>query len=338
MPPIIQVEHLNKTFQTKEGMVQAARDISFSIEKGDIYGIIGLSGAGKSTLVRCLNLLEKPDSGNVIVNGQNLPDLSDTELRKARQSIGMIFQHFNLLMQRNVLDNIRFPMEIRGIPKKESRERAYEYLKTVGMEDKAKAYPAQLSGGQQQRVAIARVLANDPQIILCDEATSALDPQTTRSILSLLKEINQKFGITIVVITHEMSVIQQICSHVAVLDQGNLAENGTVREIFEHPKTEAAKRLIIGTFDQGVERMHGKRAIRIVFDGQSSYEPVIGNVTLAFHTPVNIMYAATKDIGGSAVGEMILQLPEDPDIGDRMIAYLRERKLIVEELEDQENV
>lgn len=335
MEPIIRVEHLCKSFQTKEGTVDAAKDISFSIEKGDIFGIIGLSGAGKSTLVRCLNLLERPDSGTVTVNGQDLISLSEGQLRKARQSIGMIFQHFNLLMQRNVIDNICFPLEIRGMSKKEARKRAYEYLKTVGMEEKARAYPAQLSGGQKQRVAIARVLANEPQIILCDEATSALDPQTTRSILSLLKQINKDYGITIVVITHEMAVIQQICSHVAVLDHGSLVEHGTVREIFESPKTEAAKRLIIGSGSKGVERMNGRRTIRIVFDGQSSYEPVIGNVTLAFGTPVNIMYAATRDIGGSAAGEMILQLPEDREIGDRMIAYLRERRVIVEELEEE---
>ena len=333
MQPIIQVDHLNKSFQTKEGKVDAARDISFTIEKGDIFGIIGLSGAGKSTLVRCLNLLEKPDSGTITVNGENLLSLNNAQLRKARQSIGMIFQHFNLLMQRNVLDNICFPLEIRGISKKEARKTAYEYLRTVGMEDKAKAYPSQLSGGQKQRVAIARVLANEPQIILCDEATSALDPQTTRSILSLLQEINRDYGITIVVITHEMSVIQQICTHVAVLDKGELVESGTVQDIFKSPKTEAAKRLIIGTSTQGVERMYGKRTIRIVFDGQSSYEPVIGNVTLAFHTPVNILYAATKDLRGSAVGEMILQLPEDIETGNKMIEYLRERKVIVEELE-----
>ena len=335
MEPIIRVEHLCKTFQTKEGRVDAAKDISFEIEHGDIFGIIGLSGAGKSTLVRCLNLLEKPDSGRVIVSGKNLCEMSSKELRETRKHIGMIFQHFNLLMQRNVIDNIAFPMEISGVSRKEARARAAAFLKTVGMEDKAKAYPAQLSGGQKQRVAIARVLANNPDIILCDEATSALDPQTTRSILELLRQINRDYGITIVVITHEMSVVQQICSHVAVLDKGSLAESGTVREIFEKPKTEAAKRLIIGNTISQVDRMNGKRTIRIVFDGQSSYEPVIGNVTLAFQTPVNIMYASTKDLGGSAVGEMILQLPESREIGDRMIAYLKERKLIVEELEEE---
>ncbi len=335
MEPIIVVDHLNKTFQTKEGPVTAAKDISFSIEKGDIFGIIGLSGAGKSTLVRCLNLLEKPDSGTIMVDGQDLQALTAKQLREKRKNIGMIFQHFNLLMQRNVIDNICFPLEISGMKRSEARKKAMEYLKIVGMEEKARAYPAQLSGGQKQRVAIARVLANTPQIILCDEATSALDPQTTKSILELLSQINKDFGITIVVITHEMSVVQQICSHVAVLDKGELAEMGTVREIFEKPKTEAAKRLIIGNQTGIVEEMKGKRLIRIVFDGQSSYEPVVSNVSLAFGTPVNIMYAATKDIGGNAVGEMILQLPENTLVADRMMEYLVERKLKVEELSDE---
>ena len=334
MEPIIQVKNLCKTFYTKEGKVDAARDISFSIDKGDIYGIIGLSGAGKSTLVRCLNLLERPDSGDVLIEGRSLLSMKNSQLRKARQNIGMIFQHFNLLMQRNVIDNICFPMEIAGVNRSEAKKRAMELLETVNMTDKAKAYPSQLSGGQKQRVAIARVLANNPKIILCDEATSALDPQTTKSILDLLKTISRDFGITIVVITHEMSVVQQICSHVAVLDAGVMVENGTVQEIFERPRTEATRRLIIGNNPGRVDLMHGKRIIRIIFDGQSSYEPVIGNVTLAFGTPVNILYAATKDLGGSAVGEMILQLPEDQETGDKMIEYLKERKVKVEELGD----
>lgn len=249
MEPIIQVENLYKTFQIQNGEVYAARDISFSIEKGEIFGIIGLSGAGKSTLVRCLNLLERPTSGTVRVHGKNLTELPDKKLRKVRQNMGMIFQHFNLLMQRNVLRNVCFPMEITKVPKKEAKERALELLKTVGLEEKALAYPAQLSGGQKQRVAIARVLANNPDILLCDEATSALDPQTTTTILNLLKEINQKYGITIVVITHEMSVIREICDRVAVLDQGVLAEVGTVDEVFQNPESEAGKRLIFGRWE-----------------------------------------------------------------------------------------
>ena len=332
MAPIIEVSNLCKSFQTKEGRVDAAKNISFNIEKGEIFGIIGLSGAGKSTLVRCLNLLERPDSGDVKVNGKSLLSMKDSELRMTRRNIGMIFQHFNLLMQRNVIDNICFPMEIAKVPRAEAVKRAEELLKTVQMSEKAKAYPSQLSGGQKQRVAIARVLANNPEILLCDEATSALDPQTTRSILQLLQDISRNMGITIVVITHEMSVVQQICDRVAVLDKGSLVEQGTVKDIFAAPKTDAAKRLILGNNVKPVEQMNGKKMIRIVFDGQSSYEPVIGNVTLMFHTPVNIMYADTKDIGGSAVGEMILQLPEDADTAQKMIAYLKERNLEVEEL------
>lgn len=253
MKPIIRVENISKTFQANNGQVEAVKNITFSIEKGDIFGIIGLSGAGKSTLVRCLNLLEKPNEGNIYIDGKNLMELSGKELRKERQDIGMIFQHFNLLMQRNVVDNICFPLEVAGVRKKEARERAMELLETVGLSEKAKAYPAQLSGGQKQRVAIARVLANNPKILLCDEATSALDPQTTKSILNLLKEINQKYGITIVVITHEMAVIREICSKVAVLDQGNLVEQGTVEEIFRAPKTEQAKNLIFNEFTYGRE-------------------------------------------------------------------------------------
>ena len=253
MEPIIRVENISKTFQANNGQVEAVKNITFSIEKGDIFGIIGLSGAGKSTLVRCLNLLEKPNEGNIYIDGKNLMELSERELRKERQDIGMIFQHFNLLMQRNVVDNICFPLEIAGVKKKDARKRALELLETVGLSEKAKAYPAQLSGGQKQRVAIARVLANNPKILLCDEATSALDPQTTKSILNLLKEINQKYGITIVVITHEMAVIREICSKVAVLDQGNLVEQGTVEEIFRAPKTEQAKNLIFNEFTYGRE-------------------------------------------------------------------------------------
>lgn len=333
MEPIIRVEHLKKVFQSSAGEVAAVDDVSFSIEKGDIFGIIGLSGAGKSTLVRCLNLLEKPSSGRVWIRDKNLPDLSEGELRKTRQKIGMISQHFNLLMQRTVLDNVCFPMEIAGIKKKQAREKALDYLKTVGLEEKAKSYPAQLSGGQKQRVAIARVLASNPEILLCDEATSALDPQTTKSILTLLKEINQKYGITIVVITHEMSVVQEICSHVAVLDHGSLVESGTVEELFRSPKTEAARRLILNAGNQ-IKQMHGKRLIRITFSGQSSFEPVIGNVVLLYKTPLNILYADTKNLNGKAEGEMILQLPEDQITADKMIEYFRQENLSVEELED----
>ena len=313
--------------------MEAVKNISFSIEKGDIFGIIGLSGAGKSTLVRCLNLLEKPTEGNIYIDGKNLMELTSKELRKERQDIGMIFQHFNLLMQRNVLDNICFPLEIAGVSKKEARKRALELLEIVGLSEKAKAYPVQLSGGQKQRVAIARVLANNPKILLCDEATSALDPQTTKSILKLLKEINQKYGITIVVITHEMSVIQEICSKVAVLHHGSLVEKGTVEEPFHAPKTEEAKKLIFNEFAR-IQEMKGERMIRVTFSGKSAFEPVIGNIILEYKTPLNILYANTKTINGNAEGDMILQLPESKEVAESMIAYFKEKDLFVEEVDD----
>ncbi|MGL5259510.1 MAG: methionine ABC transporter ATP-binding protein [Lachnospiraceae bacterium] len=327
---MIQVEHISKTFQGSEN-VHAIKDISLTIDSGDIYGIIGLSGAGKSTLVRCLNLLERPDTGDIFIEGKNLLKLSEKELRKQRQDIGMIFQHFNLLMQKNVLDNICFPLEIAGVSKKDAKKRAYELLEIVGLTEKAKAYPSMLSGGQKQRVAIARVLANNPKILLCDEATSALDPQTTKSILNLLKEINQKFGITIVVITHEMAVIQEICSKVAVLDYGSLVEEGTVEEIFRSPKTEATKKLILNEF-QYIKELHSKNMIRVTFNENSAFEPVIGNLILEYKTPLNILYANTRTINGKAEGEMILQLPELKEIADQMIGIFKEKGIEVQEV------
>ena len=333
MEPMIQVENLCKRFETKGGTVEAAKNISFSIEKGEIFGIIGLSGAGKSTLVRCLNLLERLTSGTVKVNGKNLTELSEKELRKERQKIGMIFQHFNLLMQRTALDNVCFPMEIAGIGKAEARKKALEYLRIVGLEEKALSYPSQLSGGQKQRVAIARVLASDPQILLCDEATSALDPQTTKAILELIKEINRDYGITVVVITHEMSVVQEICDKVAVLERGSLVETGTVEELFRNPKTDEARKLVFSGRTQ-IKEMKGKRLVRVTFREKSSFEPVIANLVLTYRTPVNILYADTKNINGQAQGEMILQLPELEEVADKMIQYLKEINMGVEELKE----
>ena len=331
MEPMIQVENLCKRFNTKGGTVEAAKNIGFSIEKGEIFGIIGLSGAGKSTLVRCLNLLERPTSGTVRVNGKNLTELSEKELRKERQKIGMIFQHFNLLMQRTALDNVCFPMEIAGIKKAEARKKALEYLRIVGLEEKALSYPSQLSGGQKQRVAIARVLASDPQILLCDEATSALDPQTTKAILELIKVINRDYGITVVVITHEMSVVQEICDKVAVLERGALVETGTVEELFRNPKTDEAKKLVFSGRTQ-IQEMKGKRLVRVTFQEKSSFEPVIANLVLTYRTPVNILYADTKNINGQAQGEMILQLPEIKEVANKMIQYLRDINMGVEEV------
>ncbi|MFT3982550.1 MAG: ATP-binding cassette domain-containing protein [Lachnospiraceae bacterium] len=333
MDTIIEIKALEKTFVGKENVVEALKGIDLSIKQRDIYGIIGMSGAGKSTLVRCLNFLERPTKGTVIIEGEDLSALSDAGLRALRQQVSMIFQHFNLLMQRNVVDNVCFPLEIAGMKKSEARKRAMELLDIVGLTEKAKAYPTQLSGGQKQRVAIARALANNPKILLCDEATSALDPQTTKAILGLLQKINKEFGITIVIITHEMRVVEEICSHVAIIDGGELAEHGTVEEVFARPKSKAAKKLVYQS-EYKAFLMEGKRCIRIVFSENSSFEPVIANMVLTCKAPVNILLADTKDIGGIAHGQMILQLPEDELTAGKMVAFLKERKLTVEELED----
>ena len=333
MEPMIRIENVSKTFRGKENTVEALKGITLEIGAGDIYGIIGMSGAGKSTLVRCLNFLERPTEGTVYVEGKDLSAMSEKELRRMRTRVAMIFQHFNLLMQRTVLDNVCFPMEIAGVPKKEAREQARRYLEIVELSDKEKAFPAQLSGGQKQRVAIARALAMDPKILLCDEATSALDPTTTRSILALLKEINRKYGITIVIITHSMEVVQEICTRVAIIDAGVLAESGTVEEVFASPKSRAAKRLVFQG-ERKVSLMKSKRCIRIVFTENSSFEPVIANMVLECRASVNILLADTKDIGGIARGQMVLQLPEDEQTAEKMIAYLKERNLAVEELTD----
>ena len=317
--------------------VRALDQIDLEIGRGDIFGIIGMSGAGKSTLVRCLNNLEKPTEGTVEIQGRELSKMKGRTLRKERQKISMIFQHFNLLMQKNVLDNICFPLEIAGVKKKQAKERARELLEIVGLSDKAKSYPAQLSGGQKQRVAIARALTNNPDILLCDEATSALDPQTTQSILELLQTINKEYGITIVIITHEMSVVQKICNKVAILEKGKLAEAGAVTKIFANPESAVAKKMLFG--DEGeTKEMKGKHLIRVVFSENSSFEPVIGNMILHFKQPVNILYADTKDIQGTATGEMILQLPDQPEIAEQMSAYLRDRKLTVGEVDEHVSI
>ena len=339
----IEVRHLYKRFEQKGVTVEALSDINLTVEQGDIYGIIGMSGAGKSTLVRCLNFLEKPTEGQVLIEGQELGALTEKELRGQRSDIAMIFQNFNLLMQKSVLDNVCFPMQIQEKKKKEARERARELLKTVGLSEKEKAYPAQLSGGQRQRVAIARALASDPKILLCDEATSALDPQTTASILSLLKEINEKLGITIVIITHQMSVIREICNRVAIIEHGELVENGLVEDIFSHPKSKAARELILrdvpensgkaeGAVAAQMERIQGDKKLRIVFTENSAFEPVIANMILQFGKPVNILRADTKNVGGVAKGEMILGLPDDRHLQIDMEQYLTEHGLEIEEV------
>ena len=334
----ILIQDVSKTFETKDGSVQALNHVSLSIESGDIYGIIGMSGAGKSTLVRCMNFLEVPSEGKVLIDGKSLSEFSPKELRKEREKIGMIFQHFNLLMQKNVLENVCFPLYIQGKKKAEARAKALELLEIVGLADRAKAYPAQLSGGQKQRVAIARALASDPQILLCDEATSALDPQTTSSILELLQDINQKFGITIVIITHQMSVVREICTHVAIMKDGEVKEQGLVEEIFSHPKSQVAKELISKDSGNDVEskkltqsEIQDGEIVRIVFSENSAFEPVIANLILTFHEPVNILKANTKNVGGVAKGEMILQFMSGSTNVPEMKKFLTERGLEIGE-------
>ena len=341
----IVIENLYKSFDTKDGKVAALKNVNLSIESGDIYGIIGMSGAGKSTLVRCINFLEVPTKGRVLINGKSLGDYTSRELRKQREDIGMIFQHFNLLMQKNVLENVCFPLYIQGKSKKDAKKRAKELLDIVGLGDRTGAFPAQLSGGQKQRVAIARALASDPKILLCDEATSALDPQTTSSILALLKDINQRFNITIVIITHQMSVVREICSHVAIVKGGEVAEQGTVEDIFTHPKTAVARELLKndvgddgeekrGTAAGGKEIIKSGEKIRIVFSENSAFEPVIANLILNFNEPVNILKADTKNVGGVAKGEMVLEFAPDCTKNKEMKQYLLDRGLEIEEVSE----
>lgn len=341
----IVIENLYKSFDTKDGTVEALKNVNLSIESGDIYGIIGMSGAGKSTLVRCINFLEVPTKGRVLINGKSLGDYTSRELRKQREDIGMIFQHFNLLMQKNVLENVCFPLYIQGKSKKDARKRAKELLDIVGLGDRTGAFPAQLSGGQKQRVAIARALASDPKILLCDEATSALDPQTTSSILALLKDINQRFNITIVIITHQMSVVREICSHVAIVKGGEVAEQGTVEDIFTYPKTAVARELLKndvgddgeekrGTAAGGKEIIKSGEKIRIVFSENSAFEPVIANLILNFNEPVNILKADTKNVGGVAKGEMVLEFAPDCTKNKEMKQYLLDRGLEIEEVSE----
>lgn len=330
--PIVELVGLGKVFQSKDNEVKALENINLTIYEGEIFGIIGLSGAGKSTLVRCINFLERPTSGAVLFDGADLGALGERELLKARQSMGMIFQQFNLLLQRNALQNVCFPLEIAGIPGKQAKDRAKELLEIVGLSDKEKAYPKQLSGGQKQRVAIARALATNPKVLLCDEATSALDPTTTRSILKLLKEINQKLGITVIVITHEMSVIEEICNRVAIIDKSHIAELGEVEEVFVRPQSGIAKQLVLSG-ETHIDTFEGECKCRIIFDGRTSFEPVIANMVLECRTPVNILFADTKDIDGRAFGQMIIQLPNDELGRKRILNYLSANQIPYEEVQ-----
>ncbi len=318
---MIEIKNVKKVFQTSNGPITALDGISLTINDGEIYGIIGLSGAGKSTLVRCINLLERPTEGEVILDGESLNKLSKKDLLKKRHEIGMIFQGFNLLEQRSVLKNVCFPLELEGMGKKAMRERARELLEIVGLSDRESSYPSQLSGGQKQRVAIARALATNPKYLLCDEATSALDPTTTQSILALLKEINKTMGVTIVVITHEMRVIDQICDRVAVIDGGHIAEEGAVSEVFTTPQSDIAKSLILPQA-KAADSISGGMRLRIVFNGENSDKPVLSNLIIECQVPVNIMGADTRDIDGKAFGQMIIELPDNARQAERVLKYL----------------
>ena len=329
---MIEIRHLNKTYRTADKDIVALEDINLTINDGEIFGIIGLSGAGKSTLVRCINLLETPSGGEVIVDGQSITALPRRELLQLRRSIGMIFQGFNLLEQRSVLRNVCFPLEIAGVKSREARERALELLRLVGLGDRANAYPAQLSGGQKQRVAIARALATKPKYLLCDEATSALDPTTTRSILELLREINETLGVTIIVITHEMKVIDQICDRVAVIDHSRIAEEGKVSEVFTNPRSQIARDLIIPRERTVLETEGGKR-LRLTFDGETTAGPHIAEMILACQAPVSILQASTKELDGVIYGYTIIELPRDPHQAEKILAWLQNSQIRFKEVE-----
>lgn len=327
---IIKLEHLSKKFQIKGTEVTAVDQVDLEVGCGEIFGIIGFSGAGKSTLVRCINLLERPTEGAVYFDDTDLMSVGQAELKKIRQKMGMIFQQFNLLEQRNVIDNVCYPLEIAGVKKAERLERARELLKIVDLSEKEKAYPSRLSGGQKQRVAIARALATNPEVLLCDEATSALDPITTKSILELLKKINQDYGVTIIVITHEMKVAERICDRIAVMSEGKVVECGAVKEIFLNPKSDTARRLILSD-DQIDESGQGRKVLRIAFDGQSSFEPFISSMTVHTGIMINILGANTENIGGKAYGQMLIEAPKEEASLQKIKEFLTEKGIYFEE-------
>ena len=321
MEPIVELRGLSKTFGAGAEQVAALQQVSLAVERGEIFGIIGLSGAGKSTLVRCINLLERPDEGQVLFHGQNLTAMSTKQLRQVRRKISMIFQSFNLLEQRTALDNICFPLELEGVPKAKAKQRARELLEIVGLPDKARAYPVQLSGGQKQRIAIARALASDPEVLLCDEATSALDPQTTNSILNLLQTISRERGITVILITHQMSVIEQICNRVAILDSGVVAEIGDVEQVFSNPQSAAGRRLVSPDVALPLSTWVGPVA-RIAFNGNTSEEPIIAEVAMEKGIKLSILGADTRNVDGKAFGTMLVSLPEDAEKKQEVLDYL----------------
>lgn len=323
---MIEIRNLDKIYKTLNGNTVALKNINLKINDGEIFGIIGLSGAGKSTLVRCINLLERPTSGEILIDGVDITKLNNKELLLMRRDISMIFQGFNLLAQRNVIDNVLFPMEIAHIKKEDAKKRAYELLELVGLSHKAKAYPAQLSGGEKQRVAIARALALNPKYLLCDEATSALDPNTTQTILDLLKEINQKLNVTVIIITHEMKVVDQICHKVAIIDKNHIQEIGDVERVFSNPQSQIGKALITPDV-MIVDKMDSNKRIKISFDSKETYEPVIANMILECQVPVNILRADVNERDGKLFGQMMLQIPENTKQRAKIIAYLQKHNI-----------
>lgn len=323
---MIKIVNLDKIYTSSKGDTIALKNINLEIKDGEIFGIIGLSGAGKSTLIRCINLLEKPTNGEIFINDVDITKVSKKELLKMRTKIGMIFQNFNLLEQKTVLENVLFPLQINKVDKETAKAKAIELLTLVGLENKINNYPSQLSGGEKQRVAIARTLTTNPDVILSDEATSALDPNTTQTILELLKRINREYGITIIVITHEMKVIEQLCDRVAIIDKSNIGEIGKVEDIFVSPKTEIGKELIFGN-TRIVDKIINREKIRLIFDNVSSYEPIVSNMILQCNTPINILDAQINDYDGRVKGEMLIQISEDAKEKQKILAYLNEHHI-----------
>ena len=321
---MIELKNLSKTFETADGAVEALNHINLTVHDGDIYGIIGMSGAGKSTLVRCINMLERPTDGRVLMDGRDIGGLSQKDLRKMRRKVTMIFQGFNLLMQRTCLKNVMLPLRLSGTDRKKAEAKALELLELVGLPDKANAYPAQLSGGQQQRVAIARSLATEPEVLLCDEATSALDPKTTHAILELIREINRKLGITVIVITHQMSVVQEICNRVAILENGQVVEEGEVSKVFSNPRATATRNLIYPEMaDQVAELISGGQKVRVIFNGaHASREPLIAKMAVECGILASILGASTRSVGDRAYGYMLLEIPGTPADLAKAVSYL----------------
>ena len=322
---MIELRNLSKSFVTSDGPLDALKHVSLTVQDGDIYGIIGMSGAGKSTLVRCINMLERPTEGQVLMDGTDLGTLSKKEIQRVRHQITMIFQSFNLLMQRTCLQNIMFPLKLMRVPATQAKARAMELLETVGLPDKANAYPAQLSGGQQQRVAIARALATDPKVLLCDEATSALDPKTTHAILELIRDINRKMGITVILITHQMSVVQEICNRVAILENGTVVEEGDVSQVFSNPKAAATRALVYPDAAEGMDSLGTahQQMVRLIFQGAAAAtRPLIASMAIDRHIAANILSATTRTLGGKVYGTMLLNIPGGPDDLAAAVKYL----------------